>query len=93
MTALDVWLLLCMLFVASALFEYAILLAIRYGKQNKVSAKIVGKEEDAAAIEKCRKIDLHALRVFIVLHVVKVCSFTAYILAARKEKLEELEEE
>ena len=81
---MDVWLLLCMLFVASALFEYAILLAIRYGKQNKVSAKIMGKEEEAAAIQKCLKLDRYALRVFITLHVVKVCTYTACILAARR---------
>ena len=33
LTALDIWLLLCMLFVAMATFEYATLLGIKFGKQ------------------------------------------------------------
>ena len=33
---MDTWLLLCMGFVALALFEYAVLLAIRFGKQGEI---------------------------------------------------------
>ena len=52
-----------MLHVAMAMFEYAILLTIKFGKQNKISAeKDIGEEENAA--KKCRKMDLYALRVF-----------------------------
>ena len=80
---MDVWMLLCILFVASALFEYAILLALRFGKQNKISAKTMGSEDEATAIEKCRRLDLYALRVFLVLYAVKVCAYTAYIVLAR----------
>ena len=64
MTAMDFWFLLCMMFVALAMFEYAVLLAIKYGKQNK---KFVGKRQmvsDESADAKCHKIDFYALRVF-----------------------------
>ena len=33
MTALDLWLLLCLLFVASAMFEYAVMLGSGFRKQ------------------------------------------------------------
>ena len=32
MTALDLWLLLCLLFVASAMFEYAVMLGVGFRK-------------------------------------------------------------
>ena len=34
---MDIWLLLSMMFVASAIFEYAVLLAIRFGKNWKIN--------------------------------------------------------
>ena len=72
MTALDIWLLLSMIFVALATFEYAVLLAIKFGKQRVGSKKdVVGKNRD----EKCRQIDGYALRVFIVAYGVSVLTY------------------
>ena len=67
MTAMDFWFLLCMMFVALAMFEYAILLAIKYGKQNK---KFVDNRQvsDEWAVIKCHKIDFYALRIFTVVY-------------------------
>ena len=66
LTALDFWFLVCILFVASALCEYAILLGIKFGKQN--NGKGERHDKMALADAKCRMIDRHALRVFIALH-------------------------
>ena len=50
-TAMDIWFKICMLHVAMAMFEYAILLTIKFGKQNKISA---GRnvEEEKKAVKK-----------------------------------------
>ena len=83
LTMLDIWLLLCVIFVALALFEYAILLAIRFGKQNiKIHDNMTGNDE-LNAVAKCRKIDRHALRVFLALHAVTVCTYFSIIYAYR----------
>ena len=55
---MNVWLLVCMMFVASVTFEYAILLAIRFGKGNKITAK--GGAENKGG--KCGKVDKISLR-------------------------------
>ena len=67
MTAMDFWFSLCMMFVALAMFEYAILLTIKYGKQNK---KFVDNRQvsDEWAVIKCHKIDFYALRIFTVVY-------------------------
>ena len=70
---MDIWLLICMLFVALALFEYAIMLTIRFGKQDKNrSANKKGTKEDIIAEMMCRRIDRYALRVFLAAHVATV---------------------
>ena len=66
-----------MMFVAMAMFEYAILLAIKFGKQNKISAE-KNLKEDKMAAEKCRRIDLYALRTFIGVHVLTVGTYFYY---------------
>ena len=72
MTALDIWLLLSMIFVALATFEYAVLLAVKFGKQREGSKKDAdGRKRD----EKCRQIDRYALRVFIVVYGVSVLTY------------------
>ena len=68
-----------MAFVAMAMFEYAILLAIKFGKQNKISSEKDPSEERKAA-EKCRKIDLYVLRAFIAANSVTVCAYFYYML-------------
>ena len=57
MTALDIWLLMCMLFVATATFEYAMLLLIRYGRRLKLD---VGKVE---------KVDRYAIMGFMGIYI------------------------
>ena len=76
---MDIWFKICMLYVAMAMFEYAILLTIKFGKQNKISAeKDIGEEKKA--VEKCRKMDLYALRVFIACYSLTVGTyFYSYI--------------
>ena len=68
-----------MMFVAMAMFEYAILLAMKFGKPNKISADKDPHEEKKAA-EKCRKIDLYALRAFVGVHALTVCTYFYYTL-------------
>ena len=60
---MDVWLLMCMLIVGLAIFEYAICLAIFFGKQRKNKINTKDQEDDATL---CRKIDLYSLRSFII---------------------------
>ena len=48
-----------------AMFEYATLLNVKYGKQIKVSVGKNGEEEEKV-LKRCHKIDFYALRVFIV---------------------------
>ena len=72
MTALDIWLLLSMIFVALATFEYAVLLAIKFRKQSEGTKKEV---DNRRRMEKCRKIDRYALRAFIVVYGVAVLAY------------------
>ena len=68
---MDVWLLLCVLFVALATFEYAILLSIRFGKGKKrnVKASREGKQE------KCYKMDNMSLRMFVGIYILAVATY------------------
>ena len=76
---MDIWMLACMFMVAMALFEYAILLAIRFGKLKKVNVNRMG-ENDALVEERCRRIDRHALRMFLAISAIKmgIYFFTIY---------------
>lgn len=78
MTALDIWILLSMIFVALATFEYAILLKIKFGKENGKNApkrEFDSKKRD----EKCRRMDHYALISFLVAYGITVFTyFTAY---------------
>ena len=74
MTAMDIWMLLSMLFVASAQFEYAVQLKIRFGKTNKIGTR-AGKEGGAKAEEKCRIIDRRALKVFLGAYILTVGAY------------------
>ena len=59
---MDIWLLLSMMFVAFAIFEYAVLLAIRFGKSRKINGeKGASRNEEI----KCNKVDRMALRMFL----------------------------
>ena len=74
LTAMDSWLLLCQLFVALATFEYAVLLGVKFGRQDKAR---VGEKNHCQkmADEKCRKIDRYALRLFFGLHTLAVAVY------------------
>ena len=74
MTSMDIWMLICMAFVASAQFEYALQLNIRFGKVNGIS-NIGEKQRMAKAEAKCRKVDRYAIRVFAVVHVLTVVAY------------------
>ena len=78
MTALDIWLLLSMIFVALATFEYAILLRIKFGRENgknTLKREVESRKRD----EKCRKMDHYALIMFLVAYGITVFAyFSAY---------------
>ena len=74
MTYLDIWLLLCMLFVGFTIFEYAMCLAIRFGKQNRIGAEKLATYYRKAE-DRCRAIDRYALRVFIGVYVMSVAAY------------------
>ena len=76
MTALDIWLLLSMIFVALATFEYAILLKIHFGKDNgKFKKEVNSRRRD----EKCSKMDHYSLISFLIVYGITVFTyFTAY---------------
>ena len=66
---MDIWLLLCMLFVGSAIFEYAVMLAIRFGKQKK---NLIEKGDKENREELCNKVDGISLWLFMGIYVVAV---------------------
>ena len=63
-----------MLHVAMAMFEYAILLTIKFGKQDQMSNERDHGEEKNA-LKKCRKIDFYALRAFIATYLLTVGAY------------------
>ena len=69
----------CIVFVASALFEYAVLVTIRFGKQNKVNDSMIGIDDETEAVGRCRKIDLYALRAFIILYALFISGYICII--------------
>ena len=74
MTALDIWLLLSMIFVALATFEYSVLLAIKFAKQSEVHPS--KKEMDAKnRNDTCRKIDKYSLRIFLVVYFISIFAY------------------
>ena len=68
-----------MLFVATAMFEYAVLLAMKFGKQNEITPQISPGDEEKK-VEKCRMIDLYALRAFAVAYALTICIYFSCIL-------------
>ena len=63
-----------MAFVGLALFEYAVCLAIRFGKQNQIGAEKLVKYYRKAE-DRCRAIDRHALRAFIGVYAVSMATY------------------
>ena len=78
LTAMDIWLLLCMLFVALATFEYAILLAIRFGGKYKINTSKKMNSEFKAE-RKCMQIDRLSLKIFFLAYLLTVGTYFYYL--------------
>ena len=77
MTAMDVWMLICMIFVGLAKFEYAIQLKIRFGSMSKINTD--GDKNSKIKIEeKCRKIDRYALIILSSLYALTAGCYYSY---------------
>jgi hypothetical protein len=77
LTALDIWLLSCMGFVAAALLEYAVLLNIKYGRDEKNKRRGITKRE---VDKKCKKLDRMALILFSVANALfNLCYFSHFL--------------
>ena len=74
---MDTWLLLCMIFVALALFEYAFQLAIRY--QGKMRGKEDIEEREKASKQRSLAIDRWALRIFAGLYILVIGSYFYFV--------------
>ena len=75
MTSMDIWMLICMGFVASAQFEYAMQLSIRFGQVNGIRNAGEKQRKAEASEGKCRKIDGFAMRIFLVVYILTVGSY------------------
>ena len=71
---MDLWLLLSMMFVALAIFEYAILLGIRFGNGKKIQVKRGTKENKEMALL-CKCVDSLSLRMFMGIYILVVGSY------------------
>ena len=71
---MDVWLLMCMLFVALATFEYAILLAMRFGNH-----LISASEKSKDAFRRCVKIDRLSLKIFFLAYLISIGAYFYYV--------------
>ena len=69
-----------MMFVAAVTFEYAILLAIRFGRSNRINAK--GGAENIMV--KCTKVDSISLRIFVGVYVLMMGTYFKKIDAESK---------
>ena len=69
---MDIWLLLSMVFVALAIFEYAILLAIRFGKGKDEEIEMYAEENK---VRTCYRVDRISLRVFVGAYILAVCAY------------------
>ena len=63
-----------MIHVAMAMFEYATLLTIKFGKQGKISDE-KDQSEEKNILKRCRKIDFYALRAFIATYLLTVGTY------------------
>ena len=71
---MDTWLLLCMIFVALALFEYAFQLVIRYREKTRGNKNDI-EEHEKASKRRCLKIDCWALRIFAGLYILVIGTY------------------
>ena len=71
---MDYWLILCQMFVGLAMLEYAVLLGIKFGRNNRVGNKN-HHHPQSAVDEKCRRIDHYSLRLFFAIHSLSVAIY------------------
>ena len=71
-TAMDVWLLICMTFVTLAAFEYAMLLTIFFDKGQSMNIELDDTDKKA---QTCYKVDRISLKVFIIAYALTVCAY------------------
>ena len=71
---MDIWMFICMIFVGLVKLEYAIQLKIRFGAISKINTDD-DKNKKTKSEEKCRKIDQHALRIFLGLYLLTVALY------------------
>ena len=62
---LDVWCMVCIVFITIALFEYAVIIHIRF----------ISTDSEARVKARCRKLDITALVVFTSLYLTFICSY------------------
>ena len=80
MTAMDIWLLICLLFVALVTLEYAILLAARFGKGRRIHVTKVAKESKE---NECNKMDRISLKLFMGIYALTMGSYF-YVVAVNR---------
>ena len=80
MTAMDIWLLISLLFVAFVTLEYAILLAVRFGNGRRIHEKNVAKENNGI---ECNKMDRISLKLFTGIYILTVGSYF-YVVAVNR---------
>ena len=76
---MDAWLLICIITVGLAIFEYAICLATLFGKLRM--KKITAKEKGADAAQWCIKIDRFALWSFVVAYNISVATYYCILIS------------
>ena len=69
---MDIWLLKCMMFVAVATFEYAVLLGSRFGEQKHLS--LMGYDANYKAT-KCNRVDKTCLLLFLGFYALAVVAY------------------
>ena len=73
-TAVEIWLLLCMMFVASAIFEYAVLISIRFDKRKQIDSESVATAT-RNKVETCNKVDRISLLMFVGIYILTVGAY------------------
>ena len=87
MTAMDFWLLLCMLFVQLAMFEYAIQLLIKFGRGKKIQPAYEEGDGTTKEDQICHKIDRYALILFPIMYgLATTAYFTVYLFSHNESK-------
>ena len=74
-TAMDVWMFLCMIFVAMAMFEYAMQLKLHFGGGSIKIGNIDAKQNKIKSEKICCRNDRYALVIFLVAYISTVSTY------------------